>query len=270
MVLEKIYAVRHGFRLNWVTIDWKSETGLPRDPPLAAYGVTQAQELAVQFLSLPREDRPTAIFSSPYYRCLQTAKPIANALQIPLYVEHGISEWYSRVAPGTGLHPRPGSASSLKQYFPEIDTAWDSIYYSSRQGEDVDAVHERAKSFLSAFIPHVESTLPQEQHSRVMLMSHAATVIVLARALVGDRQLPLRVGCCTVSEFVRDNGGGILGTWKAVRLADGSLLSGGSSRDWGFEDVQIAHGKAIDDSGISGVEADPDELVGLQIQASKM
>ena len=41
-------------------------TGLPRDPPLAAFGHTQAQELADYFLSLPEEERPTAIFSSPY------------------------------------------------------------------------------------------------------------------------------------------------------------------------------------------------------------
>lgn len=40
--------------------------GLPRDPPLAAFGHTQAQELADFFLSLPEAERPTAIFSSPY------------------------------------------------------------------------------------------------------------------------------------------------------------------------------------------------------------
>ena len=91
--------------------------GLPRDPPLAAFGHTQAQELADHFLSLPEEERPTAIFSSPYCtylhvapfeldvypnvnaylkkntpstdRCLQTSKPVANALNVPIYVEHG-------------------------------------------------------------------------------------------------------------------------------------------------------------------------------------
>ena len=41
-------------------------SGLPRDPPLAAYGLTQAQELAEYFLSLPEDQRPTIILSSPY------------------------------------------------------------------------------------------------------------------------------------------------------------------------------------------------------------
>ncbi|KAG8961293.1 hypothetical protein FRC03_005551 [Tulasnella sp. 419] len=88
-MLETVYIARHGFRLNWVTTNWTSATGLPRDPPLASYGVDQAKELANYFLSLPEDQRPTAIYSSPYYRCLQTAAPTAAALKLPLYVEHG-------------------------------------------------------------------------------------------------------------------------------------------------------------------------------------
>lgn len=86
-------------------------TGLARDPPLAPFGLTQAEELADYFLSLPEHERPTIILSSPYCecaeepnlglymlkpyrplptdRCLQTAVPSAQKLQLPLYVEHG-------------------------------------------------------------------------------------------------------------------------------------------------------------------------------------
>ncbi|KAF8640619.1 hypothetical protein AX17_000280 [Amanita inopinata Kibby_2008] len=234
--------------------------------------MTQAEELGAHLSSLPECERPTAIFSSPYYRCLQTARPVANALSIPIYVEHGISEWYSPVAPNSGLHPRPGSASSLHQYFPEIDVAWSSIYYPSRRGEEVNVVHDRSEAFLRAFIPHVERTLPQEKHCRIMLVSHAATVITLARALVGDRGLPVRVGCCTLSEFVRQTprAEDTLDVWEPLRLADGSLLSGGSSRDWGFEDIEIENGKVIDDPGIPGTENELDEPVGLQVRSSRM
>jgi transcription factor C subunit 7 len=182
----------------------------------------------------------------------------------------GISEWYSPVAPGSGLHPRPGSAASLQQYFPEIDPSWSSIYYPSRRGEEIGAIHDRAETFLHAFIPYIERTLPEEQHSCVMLVSHAATSIVLARALAGDRDLPLRVGCCTITEFVRQSDNENSGTWKATRLADGSSLSGGAARDWGFEDVKIADGKVIYDPGLTNHENDLDEPVGLQIRTSKM
>lgn len=52
--------------LNHLSSVVPMDAGLARDPPLAAFGVTQAQELAAYFASLPEEDRPTAIFSSPY------------------------------------------------------------------------------------------------------------------------------------------------------------------------------------------------------------
>ncbi|KAF8892944.1 histidine phosphatase superfamily [Infundibulicybe gibba] len=262
-MVGKIYIARHGFRLNWVTTTWKSETGLPRDPPLAAFGLTQAKELGDYFLSIPEDERPTAIFSSPYYRCLQTSKPVSVALGIPVYVEHGISEWYSPVVPGTGLHPRPGSADSLQSFFPEIDRCWSSVLYPSRKGEDVTEVHERAAKFLDTFIPEIERKFPGK-HTNILLVSHAATIIALARELLGDRKLDLRVGCCTITEVTRKPSQLILGGWESRRLADGSHLQGGAQREWGFEDIQIADGKVVEDPGVPGTENDIDSLSGPQ------
>ncbi|KAJ7110169.1 histidine phosphatase superfamily [Mycena epipterygia] len=266
-MIETIYIARHGFRMNWINSTWKSETGLPRDPPLAAFGVTQAEELAAYFLGLPAEQRPTAIFSSPYYRCLQTSKPVSAALGVPIYVEHGLSEWYSPVAEGTGLHPRPGSAAELVPYFPDaIDAdAWASVWYPSRRGEDVAEVHARVGGFLDVFVPEVERKFAG-QHTRVLLVSHAATTIALARALVGDRALPLRVGCCSLTEVVRKHDViPILGGWDARRLADGAHLKEGSSREWGFEDIEISNGLVVADPGVPGTEHELDAPVGSQV-----
>ncbi|KAL0580407.1 C6 zinc cluster transcription factor-like protein [Marasmius crinis-equi] len=267
-MIETIYIARHGFRSNWVTSNWTSPTGLPRDPPLAAYGVTQAEELAQYFLSLPEDQRPTAIFSSPYYRCLQTSKPVSEALGVPIYVEHGISEWYSPAAPNTGLHPRPSSASSLVSYFPQIDpSGWSSIYYPSRKGEDVPQLHDRIGGFLKDFIPEVEKTKPE--HKRILLCSHAATVIVLARQLLGDLELPLRVATCSLTEVYRKKGAEeeevkVLGGWEAKRLAEATFLTGGIQRDWGLEDIVMDHGKVVEDQGVPGTQDELDEPVGSQ------
>ncbi|KAJ7597083.1 phosphoglycerate mutase-like protein [Mycena floridula] len=262
-MVEKIYLARHGFRLNWVTSNWKSETGLARDPPLASYGVSQAQELADYFVSLPEDERPTAIFSSPYYRCLQTSQPVARALGIPIFVEHGISEWYSPVAPKTGLHPRPGSATELQAYFPEISAEWSSIYYPSRRGEDVQQVHVRCEEFLSDFIPQVRRKF-EGKHSHILLVSHAATVIAIARGLLADRTVPLRVGCCSLSEFEKQSEN-LLGRWKGNKLADGTHMVNGSERDWGFEDIEIAQGKVVEDPGVPGSETEEEGPIGSQI-----
>lgn len=83
------------------------------------------------------------------------------------------------------------------------------------------------------------------RHTRILFITHAATAIALTRELIGQRELPLRVGCCTVSEFVPKEGrqGGKLGEWEAKRLGDGSFLKDGALRDWGFEDIELEGGK---------------------------
>jgi transcription factor C subunit 7 len=112
-----------------------------------------------------------------------------------------------------------------------------------RTGEEVEAVHQRAADFLQLFIITLEQRWPGI-HKQVVLMSHAATVIALARALTSDRNLSLRVGCCSVTELVRPaDAKRILGGWEARRLNDGTFLKDGTGRDWGFEDIEIADGK---------------------------
>ncbi|KIM85269.1 hypothetical protein PILCRDRAFT_817269 [Piloderma croceum F 1598] len=266
-MIETLYILRHGFRQNWITSTWPTTTGTPRDPPLAAFGEDQAQEVADYFKSLPVEERPTAIFSSPYYRCIQTSKPIAHALGLPIFVEHGISEWYSPVAPGTGLHPRPSSATALKAFFPEIDDSWSSLWYPSRKGENVLEIHDRSAGFLEVFVPEVERRMPTT-HSRILLVAHAAPIAALTRELLGDRNLPLQVGCCTLTDVKRKSGAKVLGGWTAKALASGDHLSQGVQRAWGFQDVEIADAKVVDDPGVSGSENEEEGPVGCQLQPS--
>lgn len=55
-----------------------SPTGIHSDPALAGYGVDQAKQLAEKILTL---DPPVdVIYSSPFYRCLQTLKPTTEQL----------------------------------------------------------------------------------------------------------------------------------------------------------------------------------------------
>ncbi|KAG6336954.1 hypothetical protein ID866_2148 [Astraeus odoratus] len=269
-MIERIYIARHGFRSNWIDPNCGSITGLPRDQPLAAYGEAQAQELAEYLQTLPESKRPTAIFSSPYYRCLQTSLPVARSLNLPIYVEHGIAEWYSPAAAGTGLHPRPMSASDLKAYFPDIDPSWLSIWYASRKGENVEEIHARVNGFLELFVPEVETRF-KDKHRSILLVSHAATTIALCKGLLAQPDMPLRVGCCSISEFSRKlDASRILGGWNVELLADGTHLKDGTSRDWGFEDIKVANGKVIDDVGIPGTENIEDDLCGAQVQRSAL
>ncbi|QRV86103.1 histidine phosphatase family containing protein [Ceratobasidium sp. AG-Ba] len=262
-MVETIYIARHGFRLSWITRQWESPTGLPKDPPLAAYGIEQAEHLAKHINGLPEDKRPTLLFSSPYYRCLQTANPTSEILSLPILVEHGLSEWYSLAEPGTGLHPRPYTAQALQQYFPSIDASWESICFPDQRGETVEGVHKRCSDYLRALVSRIEQHPTLKMHKNIMFVSHAATAIALVRSLVGDKQLPLRVGTCTLSTLNRVGKGGF--QWEAEGvLAGGEFLPNGVERDWGFEDVQLDEsGSVINDIGIRGTENEDPGFSGI-------
>jgi transcription factor C subunit 7 len=137
----------------------------------------------------------------------------------------------------------------LKAYFPEIDDSWSSVWYPSRKGEHVVALHDRLAGLLSVLIPEVQRRFAGV-HKRVLLVSHAATVAGLARELVGDRNLSFRVACCSLT--VLDHKDAVagesaqrtaIGNWSARLLGDGRHLKDGPQRAWGFMDAAIANGE---------------------------
>lgn len=160
--------------------------------------------------------------------------------------EIGFSEWYSPVIPGTGLLPRPEGPHTLKSHFPEIDPSWSTLYYPSRKGETIEELHDRVNTCCDAFFPALAKRLPEQARKRVALFSHAATAIVLVRTFIGNPELNIRIGCCSISEIVKrkdENANGALGGYKPVSLASGAHLQKGSDREWGFDDIEIDKGK---------------------------
>ncbi|KAK9900397.1 phosphoglycerate mutase-like protein [Cystobasidium minutum MCA 4210] len=249
-MLETIYLVRHGFRQSFDSFPQNSPTGTKKDPPLTALGIEQAREVGAYFSDPNKggKEAPEMIFSSPYYRCLQTATCTADALDLPIHVEFGISEFYQRTIPGTGLHPRPPSASKLRLHFPRVSvTVHDEpLLYASRNGETFSGIHDRADEFIRILLKYMRENFPDVK--RVMLVSHAATVIALGRAIVRDRTLAIRAGTCSLSRFDRvkpsssalESGGGRgneedIGTWKCTLNGWTGHLKSGEQRHWDFD-----------------------------------
>ncbi|WWC58865.1 uncharacterized protein I303_101410 [Kwoniella dejecticola CBS 10117] len=221
-MLEYIYICRHGFRANWIDPSIRtSPTGMNRDPPLAVYGHEQSEHLST-FLSDPNQTAPyptpELVFSSPFYRCIETSLPTAKKLGLVreakdlqggsgtssgVRLEHGVQEWYSPVVPDTGLHPRPSSPSTLSKHFPSgsINTDYASTVFPSRKGESFKALHERAELFVEAWISKIEDIHPEVKS--VVIFAHAASIIVLGRALTGDRDLDVVAGCASTSLYKR-------------------------------------------------------------------
>lgn len=134
------------------------------------------------------------MFSSAFYRCIQTAIPTAQQLGVGVALEHGVGEWYSTVNPDTGLHPRPSSVSRLTQYFTpsSLDVTYTPTLYPSRRGESLKDLQDRADLFVEAWTARVEELYPEAK--AVVIFAHAASVIALGRAVS-----PTSLTCPTVN-----------------------------------------------------------------------
>jgi transcription factor C subunit 7 len=87
MVVKEVWVVRHGYREDWVNDKPFLPTGLRNDPPLSELGRQQASEVAC-FL---KDKKVQAIFSSPFYRVLETVYPLAKDNHIPLCVDYSMA-----------------------------------------------------------------------------------------------------------------------------------------------------------------------------------
>ena len=86
---SRVQLTQHQHRLNF-TVDPKTgkyssqfptPTGNPADPILTSHGVQQSHELAAYLGSPGFQPKPFRIYSSPFYRCLQTIRPSVEALR---------------------------------------------------------------------------------------------------------------------------------------------------------------------------------------------
>ncbi|KAK3944669.1 histidine phosphatase superfamily [Diplogelasinospora grovesii] len=193
MTLEVIYVTRHGFRSNWLVdpsdgtyaSTLRSPTGLPADPALTAHGVDQARELGQRLLTVvPRVER---VYSSPYYRCLQTVEPYMRSQTLSLEekkvrAEHGIAEWYGSTG-GKFQHPVPAPITTLDSLFRDmLDLNYRPVVVPDRHGESIDELHNRVAVAMEKVIEQCD----RDGVKAILLCTHAAVVIALGRVLTGN------------------------------------------------------------------------------------
>lgn len=90
-MLHTAWIARHGHRHDYVDADWFNKAERPYDPPLSEDGLFQAQELGERLQS----EQIVHLFSSPFLRAVQTAHHAAEALDLPIKLEAGLSEWHN-------------------------------------------------------------------------------------------------------------------------------------------------------------------------------
>lgn len=132
-----------------------------------------------------------AVYSSPYYRCLQTITPfvelqrqstptsgVEGCTVTTIRPEAGLSEWFGS-APFE--HPQPATPEILKAMFPAYDDDYVSAVTPLRNGETLTQLYSRVSRGLQAIIARCDA----EGRRSVVLCTHAAVVIVIGRILTG-------------------------------------------------------------------------------------
>ncbi len=145
----------------------------------------QANELAGRLLAAdPPIER---VYSSMYYRCLQTVEPFvrkapATAVGTSLSIrgETGIGEWYGSA---DFEHPVPASLQTLRPLFPGLlDPEYRPAVTPNRMGEGITELHDRVAAAMDALIAECD----RDGVRAILLCSHAATIIALGRVLTGQ------------------------------------------------------------------------------------
>jgi probable phosphoglycerate mutase len=155
------------------------------DPPLTDTGQSQAEALARALEPL----KPVALYCSPKLRARQTAEPIARACALVPGIEPDLRE----ISYGAwdGL-----KEADVRVAEPEAHAAWvtDPGIASPPGGESGHAIAARA-------LPVVRRAVSLHASGHVVMVSHKATIRVLACALLG---IPLgryrsHIACPTAS-----------------------------------------------------------------------
>lgn len=251
MTLETIYIARHGYRSNWLPPPHPpNPTGIDSDPRLAPHGVDQAEELGAYLASLPEDQQPQFIISSPFYRCVETAQPYARKAGLKIHIDRGVGEWFKK---SRGVVPVPAGYDQLRPFFPELGTAetWNSDggVFPREDGESEDDILDRSHRFWAAFIPAFEKKHPDVK--RILIVNHAASKIALGMALMqfdslyaefdfDGKPARLQAGTCSLDKYARDQS-----KWTLLENGRTDFLSAGEEMNWNF-DVKVEAGSDED------------------------
>jgi broad specificity phosphatase PhoE len=188
---QTLWIARHGHRHDFAHPEWFNSAERRYDPPLSEQGHRQARQLARRLQS----KAIAHIFCSPFLRAIQTAHPVAEALDLPLKLEAGLSEWHNPdwMSEAPQIHPR----ALLEADYPRIDWNYASQIVP-RYPETEERVNQRAAALVNLLL--------QSCTDDILLVGHGATVAGTSHGLVNGQPVVTVPLCCLV-KIVRDKAG---------------------------------------------------------------
>ena len=201
---QTVWIARHGNRLDFVNPEWFNTAERPYDPPLSEDGLIQAKQLGQRLV----REGIKHIFASPFLRAVQTANPVAEALDLSIKLESGLSEWLNPAWMKT--EPERLSIDALQEQFPRIDPS-----YTSR----VIAKYPETNEMVLERTAQTAKCLTAEFSEDMLLVGHGASVVGTTHGLVGGTPEVNAALCCLV-KLVRQEQG-----WMMELNGDTSHLS---------------------------------------------
>jgi len=186
-----IFIARHGNREDFMDEEWQLTAKRPHDPALSPDGIVQAQELGTRLI----QERVKHIFASPFLRTVETAHYIAEKINLPIKIEHGLSEWMN--PEWFAVQPEFLSLNAMANIFPEIDMAYESVVEPSYPEKSELDCWGRVKTMVDRLIERFGDDF--------LLVGHGASVGGAAKALVPE---PDGFCCalCSLTKMVRKDG----------------------------------------------------------------
>ena len=188
---QTIWIARHGNRIDFVNPEWFNTAERRYDPPLSDDGVVQAYQLGQRL----KRESITHIFASPFLRTVQTANQVADALDLPIKLESGLSEWLNSA--WMIAMPERLSLEALTELFPRIDTG-----YTSRIVAEYPETGEHALKRAGV----TARLLADEFLEDILLVGHGASVLGAAIGLVGAiAETEVKASLCCLVKVVRQD-----------------------------------------------------------------
>lgn len=166
--MTTLFLVRHGLTAQ----TGQTLYGQTRGISLDGRGRAQAEQLALRLAPL----RPTAVYSSPLERCIETVEPMAAARKLTVIVRDGLIEMHAGSWTG-----KPLSRLRRTKAWGEVQRRPDAFRFPGG-GESFAEARERA-------IGEVDAIARRHRRGRVVVATHGDILRVLIADLLG---IPLR------------------------------------------------------------------------------
>ena len=180
---QTVWIARHGNRLDFVNPEWFNTAERPYDPPLSSDGLVQAKQLGKRLVG----QGIVHIFASPFLRTVQTAYQVAEALDLSIKLELGLSEWLNPA--WMTSDPERMAIELLQEKFPRIDSS-----YTSR----VIACYPETNEMVLERTAQTARLLTAEFSEDMLLVGHGASVVGTTQGLLGGTPEINASLCCLV------------------------------------------------------------------------